>query len=50
MIKPTISPQQRLPRYGFHGHVERLNGRIAMVAFIALVLIEKNLGHGILNW
>jgi hypothetical protein len=46
----TPIPQRRIPRYGFHGHIERLHGRIAMLGFIALVLVEWKLGHGILIW
>jgi hypothetical protein len=37
-----------LPRWGFHRHIERLNGRAAMLGFIALVLVEWKLGHGFL--
>jgi len=44
----TPVPQRVLPRWGFHGHIERLNGRLAMLGFIALVLVEWKLGHGIL--
>ena len=40
MIKPEIIPKRKLPRYGFHFNNERLNGRMAMVGFIALVLTE----------
>tara|TARA_B100000700_G_C14581526_1_gene640427 strand:- start:383 stop:535 length:153 start_codon:yes stop_codon:yes gene_type:complete len=50
MLEPTITPQRRVPRYGFHSHTEKLNGRLAMIAFIVLILIERNIGHGILNW
>ena len=50
MIDPTIVPKRRLPRYGFHNHTEKLNGRLAMIGFIALVILERNLGHGVLNW
>jgi hypothetical protein len=39
---------QRLPRWGFHGHTERLNGRLAMLGFVALVVVEWTLGHGLL--
>ena len=49
-MEPTISPQRRIPRYGFHNHIEKLNGRVAMIAFIVLILLERNIGHGILNW
>jgi len=44
----TPIPQRVLPRWGFHSHIERLNGRVAMLGFIALVLVEWKLGHGIL--
>ena len=50
MLEPKIVPKRRLPRYGFHTHIENLNGRLAMIAFIALVILEMNLGHGLLIW
>ncbi len=37
-------------RFGFHGHTEKLNGRLAMLGFIALVVVEFKLGHGLLIW
>ena len=46
----TPVPQRRLPRYGFHRHTEQLNGRLAMLGFIALVALEYKLGHGLLVW
>jgi hypothetical protein len=48
MIKPEIVPKRKLPRYGFHFYNERLNGRIAMIGFIALILTEFFLKHGLL--
>ncbi len=50
MLEPTIVPQRRPPRYGFHSHTEKTNGRWAMIGFIALVIFEIKLGHGILVW
>ena len=40
MIKPEIVPKRKLPRYGFHFYNERLNWRMAMIGFIALILTE----------
>ena len=50
MIKPQIVPKEKLPRYGFHIYNERLNGRIAMIGFVALILTEFFLKHGLLLW
>jgi len=49
-LQPQLQPQRRLPRFGFHSHGERLNGRLAMLGFIALLSVEKWLGHGLLVW
>ena len=46
----TPIPQRRLPRFGFHSHTEKLNGRAAMIGFIALLVAEVLLGHGLLVW
>ena len=46
----TPVPVRRVPRFGFHTHTERLNGRLAMLGFIALVAVECKLGHGLLIW
>lgn len=45
----TPVPRRRLPRWGFHPHNELLHGRLAMMGFIALVLVEWKLGHGIFS-
>ena len=50
MIDPPVVPKRKLPRYGFPTHTERVNGRWAMIGFIALVLLEFKLGHGLMNW
>ena len=50
MIKPEIVRKRKLPRYGFHFYNERLNGIIAMIGFVALILTELFLKHGLLLW
>ena len=50
MIEPPIIPKRKLPRYGFHNHTEKLNGRWAMIGFIALIILEVKLGHGLIVW
>jgi len=47
---PRRVPTRRLPRFGFHLHTERLNGRMAMLGFMALLAVEAYLGHGLLVW
>ena len=49
MIKPEFVPKRKLPRYGFHSYNERLNGRLAMVGFVALLLTEYILKHGLFS-
>ena len=49
MIKPEVIPKRRLPRYGFHSYNEKLNGRLAMIGFLALIIIEFFLKHGLFS-
>ena len=44
----TPIPVRWVPRWGFHTHNERLNGRLAMLGFVALVAVEWVLGRGLL--
>ena len=50
MIEPSLIPKRKLPRFGFHIHTEKLNGRAAMLGFIALLVVEFKIGHGLLIW
>ena len=49
-LQPRVVPKRRLPRFGFHTHCERLNGRAAMLGFFALLAVEVWLGHDLLVW
>ena len=50
MIEPSLIPKRKLPSFGFHTHTEKLNGRAAMLGFIALLVVEFKIGHGLLIW
>lgn len=50
MIQPSQVPQLTHPKRGFNDYVERLNGRAAMVGFIAAILVELLTGEGVLSW
>ncbi|MBF2034986.1 MAG: hypothetical protein IGR92_05745 [Leptolyngbyaceae cyanobacterium T60_A2020_046] len=47
---PTTVPHIQRPKAGFTEYAERLNGRAAMIGFVALVVIEYVTGKGILTW
>ncbi len=48
--KSSLDPNIQRPKLGFNDYAERLNGRAAMVGFIAIVLIELVTGEGLLSW
>lgn len=45
-----LDPNIQRPKLGFNDYAERLNGRAAMVGFIAIILIELVTGEGLLSW
>ncbi|MEM9905043.1 MAG: hypothetical protein AAF921_08485 [Cyanobacteria bacterium P01_D01_bin.44] len=49
-IKPSTSPKLDRPKRGFTDYAERLNGRAAMIGFVALLAIEYLTGKGLLSW
>ncbi|ARV60802.1 high light inducible protein [Nostocales cyanobacterium HT-58-2] len=36
--------------FGFTEYAEKLNGRLAMIGFVSLIVIEAVTGHGLINW
>jgi Chlorophyll A-B binding protein len=48
--KPTVSPTLEDPKFGFNGYAERLNGRAAMIGFVAAIVIEAISHEGVLTW
>ena len=54
-ISPTTSAATtattgEVPAFGWSGYAERVNGRFAMVGFVALLLIEALSGETFLRW
>ena len=50
-ISPTTSGTTgEMPAFGWSGYAERVNGRFAMVGFIAVLLIEALSGETFLCW
>ncbi|MCS6813305.1 MAG: hypothetical protein NZ772_07000 [Cyanobacteria bacterium] len=47
--QPTVIPKVPKPKYGFSDYSERLNGRAAMIGFVALVAIEYFTGKAFLT-
>lgn len=37
-------------RFGFNEHAEKLNGRLAMIGFVAALILEAVTGHGVIGW
>lgn len=48
--QPSRIPAPVRPKAGFTRYAERLNGRLAMTAFTAVILVELVTGQGVLHW
>ncbi len=51
--KVAIQPKVYIdstPRFGFTPYAEKLNGRLAMIGFVALVVVEVLTEKGLLGW
>ncbi|MEO1067866.1 MAG: chlorophyll a/b-binding protein [Cyanobacteria bacterium J06638_6] len=48
---PTVSsPVEPTPTFGWNYYAERINGRFAMVGFVALLVLELVTGQTFLAW
>ncbi|MBD1850375.1 chlorophyll a/b-binding protein [Leptolyngbya sp. FACHB-711] len=48
--QPTVNPSLPEPKFGFNAYAEKLNGRAAMIGFVATIAIEYFTGQGLLSW
>ncbi|GAP95216.1 CAB/ELIP/HLIP-related protein [Leptolyngbya sp. NIES-2104] len=48
--QPTVTPKLENPKFGFNDYAERLNGRAAMIGFVAALIVEYVTGQGVLTW
>ncbi len=48
--QPSKVPNFEEPKFGFNTYAERLNGRAAMIGFLATLAIEYLTGQGLLTW
>lgn len=37
-------------KFGFTKYAEMLNGRLAMIGFVSLIVLEVVTGHGLMGW
>lgn len=37
-------------QFGFNKYAEKLNGRLAMIGFVAALILEAATGHGVMGW
>ncbi|MEM1278485.1 MAG: hypothetical protein AAF827_09845 [Cyanobacteria bacterium P01_D01_bin.6] len=49
-LEPTVTPNIARPKAGFTSYAEKLNGRAAMIGFIAVIAIEYLTGKGLMTW
>lgn len=47
-IEPKVYVMEE-QQTGFTQHAERLNGRLAMLGFISLLVLEATTGHGLIG-
>ena len=50
MTSTPTTPKVQEPKFGFNDYAERLNGRAAMIGFVAALIVEYFTGQGVLSW
>ncbi|MGF1514314.1 MAG: chlorophyll a/b-binding protein [Elainellaceae cyanobacterium] len=50
VTEPSVQPDLYEPKFGFNDYAERLNGRAAMIGFVAALAVEYLSGQGVLSW
>ncbi len=48
--KPSQPSTELSPRFGWNRYAERINGRFAMVGFVALLVLELVTGQTFWSW
>ncbi|MEH2249682.1 chlorophyll a/b-binding protein [Nostoc sp.] len=48
-IEPKVYVDET-PQTGFTQYAEKLNGRLAMIGFVSLIVLEVLTGHGLIGW
>ena len=49
-VPTTSATTNDIPAFGWSGYAERVNGRFAMLGFVAVLLIEALSGDTFLHW
>ena len=49
-VPATSATTNDVPAFGWSGYAERVNGRFAMVGFVAILVVEAISGETFLRW
>ena len=49
-VPATSATTNDTPAFGWSGYAERVNGRFAMVGFVAILVVEALSGETFLRW
>ncbi|QXE23241.1 CAB/ELIP/HLIP superfamily [Richelia sinica FACHB-800] len=48
-VEPKVYVDEQGDRTGFTTYAELLNGRLAMIGFLSLIILEAMTGHGVIG-